>query len=52
MYKILRFGKRFNSKKFFDYDEARCYARRWLRKNEGAKGNPNLNSFGFSIQAF
>lgn len=50
MYKIIKAGKRFNSKTFLTYEEARCYVRRWIRKNMGASGNPPIQNYEFSVQ--
>lgn len=58
MYKILRDGKRFNTKSFETYEEARSYIRKWIRKNMKewnnlfslkGKSNPAISDDGFSI---
>jgi len=50
MYKILRFSKRFNSKKFDSYETARQYVRKWVRKHFDYPGHPKLSEWGFSIK--
>ncbi len=52
MYKIIRYGKRFNTKNFQTYEEARTYVRRWIRRKEQVSGNPALADYNFSIQSF
>jgi hypothetical protein len=62
-YIIKRNGKRFNSKTFSEYEQARTYLRKWLRKKDGLavhqvpydKGwtqhrNPSISDYGFSVE--
>lgn len=48
MYKILRFGKRFNTKTFDSYESARKYVRRLVTKLDG-KYSDGYTSLGFQI---
>lgn len=48
MYKIYKQGKRFNTKMFENYEEARQYVRRWTTKQWGMRIN-NLGGLGFTI---
>jgi len=50
MYKILKLNKRFNSKSFESYDEARNYIRKWIRSKFDIQGHPPLKDFDFSIK--
>lgn len=50
MYKIIKYNRRFNSKSFSTYEEARRYIRKWIRNNLGLTGNPPIKWFGFSVQ--
>jgi len=47
-YKIMRFGRRFNTKKFATYEDARKHVRRVVTKLVG-KYNDDYTAFGFSI---
>lgn len=63
MYKLMKFGKRFNNKSFKTYEEARSYLRKKLRHtfpaitrhikdnsySELCHYNPAISSYGFSI---
>lgn len=48
MYKILRFGKRFNTKSFESYEEARKYVRRLVTRLTGSYSD-SYTSRGFRI---
>lgn len=48
-YKIVFNGKRYNTKKFYDYEEARAYVRRLVTKLYGAYSD-SYTEFGFRVQ--
>jgi hypothetical protein len=48
MYKIKFLNKRFNSKTFATYEQARQYMRRWTTKHLGFRVD-NIGDLGFSI---
>jgi len=56
---IHRNNRRFNTKKFESYEQARSYVRRWLRSKASCHGfdyswneyrNPEISRYGFSIK--
>ncbi len=47
-YKIIRDGKRYNSKRFYDYEDARAYVRRLVTKLTG-KYSDSYTQFGFKV---
>jgi hypothetical protein len=58
-YAIHRNNRRFNTKKFESYEQARSYVRKWVRKNLGTSDfdysaneyrNPSIDMYGFSIK--
>ena len=48
MYKILRDGKRYNTKKFCSYEDARKYVRRLVTKIAGMYFD-DYTKFGFKV---
>lgn len=60
MYTIRRNNRRFGTKTFMAYNEARQYLRRWIRKHvplwqldhENVEtSNPNISFYGFEIKS-
>jgi len=51
MYAIYSFNKRYNTKSYLSYDEARDYVRRLIRKwGYTGQANPAMGAFGFRIK--
>ena len=56
VFKVLRNGRRFNSKLFSSYEEARSFVRKWLRKKDPLvcvlynNSNARISDYGFKIQ--
>lgn len=59
MYIIKLDGRRYNSKSFRTYEEARSYVRKKLRSSSGPMGsdvawlryaNPSISTYGFKIE--